>query len=234
MLANRIVAAGAVLAMAVGSATAQTVIVPVGKPLPLLQIVEQPSKAKPPLRAKREAKMAKSWLAKAHKTVIAAKPKHRPVEIAAAPASAPPTTVAALPPPAPAIAPAPQPTTAFAGQSAEPPSGAIVVAGQTVQVAASPDDANALDLAANDQGDAATPMAAADPVAAQPTASAAPVVRAMVVAAVPEKAITVSQNATRVGSASWIAQVLAALAGAIAAAIAAWFLIGVTPRRTYG
>ena len=89
MLANRIVAAGAVLAMAVGSATAQTVIVPVGKPLPLLQIVEQPSKAKPPLRAKREAKMAKSWLAKAHKTVIAAKPKHRPVEIAAAPASAP-------------------------------------------------------------------------------------------------------------------------------------------------
>jgi len=226
MFGIRIVAAGAILAVAVGSATAQTVIVPVGKPLPLLQIVEQPSKAKAPLRARREAKAAK-WLAKAHKAVAAAKSRHRPAEIATAPVESPPTAVAAVQRLAPANAPVPQPGAGYPGQSTEPRSGEIVVAGQTVQVAASPDDANALDLAAPDQADAAMPMAAADPAPAQQAASATPVARAMVVTMEP-------QNASTVGSASWIAQVLAALAGAIAAAVAAWFLIGVTPRRTYG
>ena len=37
-----------------------------------------------------------------------------------------------------------------------------------------------------------------------------------------------------VGSASWIAQVLAALGGAIAAGSVAWFLIGASPQRMYG
>jgi hypothetical protein len=42
------------------------------------------------------------------------------------------------------------------------------------------------------------------------------------------------QNATTVGSASWTAQVLAALGGAIAAGLVAWFLLGTGPVRTYG
>ena len=36
------------------------------------------------------------------------------------------------------------------------------------------------------------------------------------------------------GSASWIAQVLAALGGAVAAGTVAWFLIGGGPQRMYG
>ncbi len=43
-----------------------------------------------------------------------------------------------------------------------------------------------------------------------------------------------SRNADPVGSASWIAQVLAALGGAVTAGTVAWFLIGGGPVRTYG
>jgi hypothetical protein len=39
---------------------------------------------------------------------------------------------------------------------------------------------------------------------------------------------------TAVGSPGWIAQVMAALAGAVAAGVIAWFLIGAGPRRVYG
>jgi len=45
---------------------------------------------------------------------------------------------------------------------------------------------------------------------------------------------TSAQDTSAVGSASWIAQVLAALGGAIAAGTVAWFLIGAGPVRTYG
>ena len=40
--------------------------------------------------------------------------------------------------------------------------------------------------------------------------------------------------ALAVGSPGWIAQVMAALAGAVAAGTIAWFLIGSAPQRTYG
>lgn len=43
----------------------------------------------------------------------------------------------------------------------------------------------------------------------------------------------VAENSSTVGSAAWIAQVLAALGGAIAAGVLAWFLIGDGPVRTY-
>ena len=43
----------------------------------------------------------------------------------------------------------------------------------------------------------------------------------------------VHRDESAVGSASWIAQVLAALGGAIAAGAVAWFLIGAGPVRTY-
>jgi len=43
-----------------------------------------------------------------------------------------------------------------------------------------------------------------------------------------------AKNADPVGSSAWIAQVLAALGGAVAAGAVAWFLIGGGPVRTYG
>lgn len=43
-----------------------------------------------------------------------------------------------------------------------------------------------------------------------------------------------NKNADPVGSASWIAQVLAAFGGAVTAGAIAWFLIGSGPVRTYG
>ena len=98
---------------------------------------------------------------------------------------------------------------------------ALVIKGQTVQVAA-PDQVNDIDLAANDHDAAAATSDRAD---------AAPVAR--VVYAAPAAA-DAPQNANAVGSASWIAQVLAALGGAVAAASVAWFLIGSGPVRNYG
>jgi hypothetical protein len=63
-----------------------------------------------------------------------------------------------------------------------------------------------------------------DNVAATPAATASQTVLAA----------PVHRNTSDVGSASWIAQVLAALGGAIAAGAVAWFLIGAGPVRTYG
>lgn len=63
-----------------------------------------------------------------------------------------------------------------------------------------------------------------------PVPSAAkPVVHAMVV-----KALRANGPATPIGSASWIAHVLAALGGAIAAGAVAWVLIRPAPERNYG
>jgi hypothetical protein len=42
------------------------------------------------------------------------------------------------------------------------------------------------------------------------------------------------QGGSKVGSAGWTAQVMAALGGAVAAGAVAWFLIGAGPQRTYG
>jgi hypothetical protein len=65
-------------------------------------------------------------------------------------------------------------------------------------------------------------IATATPVAAAQTVLAAPVVQE-------------AASKSEVGSASWIAQVLAAFGGAVAAGAVAWFLIGGSrPIRTYG
>jgi hypothetical protein len=78
------------------------------------------------------------------------------------------------------------------------------------------------------------PVSASSPASARSSgalhvanAAPEPVVHAMV--ARPSPAQT-----SPVGSASWIAQVLAALGGAIAAGVVAWFLIRPAPERTYG
>ena len=119
-----------------------------------------------------------------------------------------------------------------------------MVGGQAVQVR-SPDEANELDLAANDPGTTtsappseaalspgSTPLynlAATSPPAeadAAPAASAAaPLSAAAGVDPEPAKA-DVAQPKSPIGSAFWIMQIMAALGGAAAAGSAAWFLIG--------
>jgi hypothetical protein len=96
-----------------------------------------------------------------------------------------------------------------------------VIDGQTVRVA-SPDDANEIDLAI-EQG--ALP-AAAPAVKAANTETAAPADKSDSAAA------AVSQTpSSKVGSASWLMQVMAALGAAVAAGSVAWFLIGSAPQR---
>jgi hypothetical protein len=111
-----------------------------------------------------------------------------------------------------------QPETAPTDNAPAP--SALVVGGQTVQVAA-PDQINEIDFAAHDASAAATtatPTDVADAMPARQTAFAAPAHR----------------DADAVGSASWLAQVLAAFGGAAAAGAVAWFLIGSGPVRIYG
>ena len=118
--------------------------------------------------------------------------------------------------PAAAIAAASPPQTAPPAD--DPPPSEIVVGGRTVQIA-SPKEVNAIDLAADD--DAAPPAMPGD------RADTAPTSQAVLAAAVHDET-------NPVGSASWLAQMLAALGGAVAAGAVAWFLIGSGPQRMYG
>ncbi len=235
MLSIRILAAGAVLVIAVGSAAAQTATAsPPGKPLPLLQIIQQPNKAKTRAHAKTAARFVRrtsaktpivkgtsaKTRAKTRRALAARRSRHLRAQTATAAAAASiwpaadtatPADIAALTP-----TPAPQPASTFA----EPQPSELVVGGQTVQVA-SPDAVNPLDLAADDQDAAAKAATPRDIVQAEPAA------QAMIATPAP-------QDASPIGSASWIAQVLAALGGAVAAGSVAWFLIGSAPQRTYG
>jgi hypothetical protein len=89
-----------------------------------------------------------------------------------------------------------------------------------------------LRIAAPNQGTGLAPGAQQDapPVAASNDSAVAPPPPApQTVLAAP-----VHRDTSPVGSASWIAQVLAAFGGAVAAGAVAWFLIGGGPVRTYG
>ncbi len=108
-----------------------------------------------------------------------------------------------------AVAPAPASPPADGG----PDPSAMQVNGQPAQVNSR---LNSLDLAAqHDAPSRATPSDHAGAAPAPQTALAAPA-------------------RDEVGNASWIAQLLAALGGAVAAGAVAWFLIGAGPVRTYG
>ena len=126
----------------------------------------------------------------------------------------------------------------------------LVVAGQTVQLAA-PNEVNELDLAANNtqplaRGVGLTGTASPVPLkseAAETTSKSDSLIGAPHQASASQISGRVDnhvgsqvggQVSSQVGSASWIAKVLAALGGAVAAGSAAWFLIGLTPQRTYG
>jgi hypothetical protein len=105
----------------------------------------------------------------------------------------------------------------------------LVVDGQTIQVA-SADQANEIDLAANDAGvasDASLGAAGARPAAATEAPEAA--------ASSKTTRIAFAQMArAEMGSTSWLLQVLAALGGAIAAGVVAWFLMRSSSQRMYG
>ncbi len=92
--------------------------------------------------------------------------------------------------------------------------------GQSVEIA-SPDYLNDIDRTAGDRLPAASAPAQSD------IADAAPVSQAVFAA-------PAHKEGSRVGSASWIAQMLAAIGGALAAGTVAWFLIGTGPVRIYG
>jgi hypothetical protein len=240
MLRIRIVSAGVVAALAVAlaasAATAQTTTnSPVGKPLSLLAGL-LPSQAIKQQHEKKthQAKVAVHHVKAAHKK-LAARTSRKPV---APPAeTTAPSQVADAPAPTPAqivnldnIWPIPAPNTpantapsadATSATNAAPRSDALsetalVVNGQTVQIAA-PDEVNAIDLAADDN--------ATKPAATNAAPSAQTVLTTHADA---------DPNDNPVGSASWIAQVLAALGGAAAAGTVAWFLIGSGPQRMYG
>lgn len=258
MLNIRIVATGtlvaAALSLAVVGAAAQSTQ-SAGKPLPLLQFFQQKSKAKPAphqrlaAKAKRktaaERRIAKRMIAAQHEAVAQA--PQTPTATAAAPeniwpaaASATPGAIATLAPPQ---TPAQMPASVSTEKVVETDPNEIVSGGHIVQLS-SPDQVNAIDLAADDHQKAPPPAASAAPaessaaksapaesaVAASTAAASTAAVHALVARA----AVQSPNPPSPVGSASWIAQVLAALGGAIAAGALAWFLIKPTPERTYG
>jgi len=203
-----------------------------GKPIQLLQILAKPDKAKPHAkRLSRASRKTHIALAKANIALAKAKTKH-PAEAAppgtaaapdnalsasAGPANSPEIALAAPATPA-------APAAAMDAQSAEPVPSELVVGGHTVQIV-SPDETNDIDLAA-DLG-AAPAATAATTATAAAVGKSEPAHAAMFVAASRD-------DASAVGNVSWIAQILAALGGAVAAGSVAWFLIGSAPQRTYG
>ena len=250
----RIAAAGAALlllsGLTAGGAAAQTATdQATGQPLQLLRWLHLTSQANKPTTRPR-AKLAE------RKTLRTASAftKHRRLPVETAEATPPATTRPAVNPIAPmettittaTLVPAPQPALV----PGVPVPNELVVAGQTVQVAP-PDEVNELDIAANDTQPSASTVSPADTVSppraqyevaeatsksdsliAAPQQSSASQVNNHVSSQVSSQARNRSDS--QVGTASWIAQVLAALGGAVAAGSAAWFLIGVTPQRTYG
>ena len=127
--------------------------------------------------------------------------------------------------PVPQIAAAPQIVAPVAGATASE----LVVDGQTIQIA-SPDQANAIDLAANDA------VVASDASLGTMAASNAALTEVTEPAVKPDatSAMVAQAQSADVSSTSWFLQVMAALGGAVAAGAVAWFLIGSAPQRMYG
>ncbi len=238
MLSLRVVIIGAALAAGIGAAAAQTAVNAVtGKPVPLLQILTAPAQPQPAARKvthhrphrihAASTKRHSVGVAERRKAATHAWMRKRPIREAAKPIE-------------PAEEPSPAATESAPADTAREPT-ALVVDGHTVQVA-SPDDANAIDLAADTANDpVAAPVGntAAAPVS---NTAAATVGNAMTVAAAttdsdtapePAAAEEVQPEEAPPAGSSWAAQVLAALGGAAAAASVAWFLIGSAPQRTY-
>ncbi len=225
-----IIITGAVFAYAVTGAFAQTAPGSSGKPLPLLPVVQKKGvpkthaahrhrshtrhrvAAKPFAPAHAAPHLARHSVRR-HRTALAAQP---PQPATSAPAAWPApdgATPAALQSFAPASSP-PVPVTTEPVVETNPNE---IVTGSPAVPTARPHEASAIAPAAAEHPDV---VKSATPV---PAVQAKPAVRAMV-------ATAVRANPSPVGSASWIAQVLAALGGALAAGIVAWFLIKPAPQ----
>jgi hypothetical protein len=276
MLRIRIVSTAAataiIVALAQGGAAAQTASADQpGRPLSLLQPGKQTSATTPAARANTSATVAKKnrikKVASKKHDKIAAQDPDVPADSAQTTASADAwlaaSATSANPPPA-----TPFTDTAPAAPDDRALPSAVVVDGQTVQVAAA-DKVNEIDLAADNSSSVTQPVAqtmmqpATQPTTQTTESTAPPGDRTDVIAAADAMAKAAShaeyvapapaaagqnasdqnasaaqnanaQDVSAVGSASWIAQVLAALGGAIAAGTVAWFLIGAGPARTYG
>jgi hypothetical protein len=231
------------LAATLGVAEAQTA----GAPLPLLQIDHAKSAAHPHHATAARVARAKSADKPAHRHFAkhTAKGVHGKTRVAdarsdspAPPAKAQPQNV--WPTPALGYAATPRPedgTTAALAPSAAP---ASVTTEQVVGT-----DPNGI-LNGRHSVPAAMPVPVASAVGAPKTPAAksattgpAPLVKVASAAAtapkLPLHAMLFRPSAPgAMGSASWIAQLLAALGGAIAAGAVAWFLIRPAPERNYG
>ena len=115
-----------------------------------------------------------------------------------------------------------------------PPVSQPVLENAQASVGASPDPTavkvQTLRIAAPNQGSGVAPVAQQNvpPVASSSDSTAAPPPPA------PQSVLAAPIHHNTIGSASWIAQVLAAFGGAVTAGAVAWFLIGGGPVRTYG
>lgn len=229
-MSRMIVAAGVAVLLVSGIAVGGTARADDGKPLELLQLLKlSPQQQSTPAPAPR-AKTATRKISRSR--VVAHRHRHEPVQTAMV---APAPSGNAWPVVSPdASANSPQSDTADTAPPpvvvpSDPVTSQLVVAGQTVQIAQA-DAVNEIDLAAADaapQAGNATPAVAAAGASAMSNAQAQPKSDSL-------NAAAAEPDGSNVGSASWIAQVLAALGGAVAAGSAAWFLIGATPQRTYG
>jgi len=251
----RIVCAGLVAAMAValavGGAQAQTASgESVGKPLPLLAGLRPPPESKhtatrrtahgkaahgsiKKTAAKQtHARFARKTSAKHTRHVAFKKHEQRERSVAVAtPVAMPPLQTAPSPVPA-AIVPAaasamppadvdaaPPPQTAALPENADPSPNVVKVQTLRINAPAAPEQVNA--LGRPDPSEAAPAAAPSDRAVAAPASQT-------VLAAPPHR------KQSPIGSASWMAQVLAALGGAVAAGAVAWALIGGGPVRSYG
>jgi sensor c-di-GMP phosphodiesterase-like protein len=244
MLSHRIITASAVLlAVTIGSAAAQDQP-SAGKPLQLLKFAHPQARAPLHPHARVAEKLAKPLEVKRHvaKTIVA---KHHKMfaathlhavhlnKMAEAPPAAEPARPASAAAPAtiwPAVNAAAPAAIAMPSQAAAPRNVTTeqVVSDAPNDIAANGQIAQAAAVAEPNVPDPATEHhdAALDIAPPAQSAAAEPVVRAMVATPDPVESDAISQVWTgQVGSASWMAQVVAALGGAMVAGVVAWFLI---------
>lgn len=265
MLSMRIVAAGALLALAASGAAAQTATTNTpGKPLPLLQILEKPAKARSrhqPESTRRTGQKTGKRISAKHDRV-AAKRKRRPAPVRTVQHTAPPNVwpaanAASMAAPGPvgrtpaSIWPDPN-VSSFAASDADgtapanswPQTNAPLVGdagGVEPGITSAPDDAALREIVVDGQTvQVASPdkLNAIDRAADRPNAAEDTVLQSDFSQAAPATQATAAalpgHDTSKVGSEYWFAKILAALGGAIATGSAAWFLIGSVAPRIYG
>ncbi len=235
----RVVCAGLVMAITLALTGAHAQTAPsksVGRPLALLAGLRPPHEAKRAVHGKATHPASrKTATRKPHRLRAAAKhgryvarkkiarQRHEASESAIT-ASA----FAEEPPPQAA------PADVAPGVVTAPPVSQPVLENAQASVGASPDPTavkvQTLRIAAPNQGSGVAPVAQQNvpPVASSSDSTAAPPPPA------PQSVLAAPIHHNTIGSASWIAQVLAAFGGAVTAGAVAWFLIGGGPVRTYG